>query len=66
MYWRLIAVKRSVGCFLPALGCNALTEIALRVHESNADKRQPKIARFFTMVSGQDSQPAAINRHGGV
>ena len=49
---RFVAVERSIGRLLPTLRRDPLAEISLRVHESDADERQAKVAGLFTMVSG--------------
>src|SRR5437867_6351191 len=61
--WRIQAVERLVDRFLPALGCNPLAEVPLRVHEADTHQRNPEVARFLAMIASQDAQTAAINRN---
>jgi hypothetical protein len=36
-------------------------EIALRIHESNPNERDPQIARLFTVIAGEDTQTTGVN-----
>ncbi len=37
-------------------------EIALRVHEADADEGNPEVARFLAVIAGQYAQPASVDR----
>ncbi len=48
--------------FLPALGRDVLVEVALRVHEADADERHAEVARLLAVVAGEHAQPAGVDR----
>ena len=37
-------------------------EIALRIHEADADERHAEVAGLFAVIAGEHAQPAGINR----
>ena len=37
-------------------------EVALRIHEPDADERQPEVAGFLAMIAGQHAEAAGIDR----
>ena len=47
---------------LPAVGRYPLVKIALWIEEAHADQRHAQVARFLTMVPGQNAESAAIDR----
>jgi hypothetical protein len=55
-------IEGLILCVLPPLGIDTLMEIALRIHEAKSYERDAQIAGLLTMVSGQDTEPTAINR----
>src|SRR5262245_58586564 len=61
MDWRIFPVKRRVSGFLPTFLGDPLAEIALRVHEPDADEWDAEVARFFTMIACQDTQTTAVD-----
>src|SRR6476659_1814560 len=61
MDWRIFPIKCCVSSFLPSFLGNPLAEIALRVHEPDADQRDAKVARFLTMIPRQDAQTTAVD-----
>src|SRR5262245_47292570 len=46
---------------LPSVGRNLLMEVALRIHESNADERHAEVACFLTVIPREHAKPASIN-----
>ena len=49
---------------LPAVGRNALVEVALRVEEPDADQGDAQVAGFLAVIAGQDAQAAAVDGQG--
>ena len=47
---------------LPAVDRNPLVEIALRVHEADADQRHAEVAGFLAVIAGQHTQAAGVDR----
>jgi hypothetical protein len=59
--WRVFPVQLLVRFELPAVGGEPLVEVALGVHEADADKRQPEIARFLAGVPREDAKAAGVD-----
>ena len=51
-----------VALLLPAVIGHALAEVALRVHESDADERQAEVRGFFAVIAGEHAQATRIDR----
>ena len=51
-----------IALFLPAVGRDALVEVALRIHEADADERQAQVARFLAVIAGQHAEAAGVDR----
>jgi len=56
-----IRVERFVDIQLPPLVVDHLAQVALRVHESDSNHRETKVARLFEVVAGEESEPARID-----
>ena len=61
---RLVPVELFIVRFLPAVRVQALAEIALRIHEADADEGKAEIAGLLAVIAGQDSESTAINGDG--
>ena len=59
---RVGPVQPLVVFLLPAVDRDALVEIALRVHEADADQRHAEVARFLAVVAGEHAEAAGVDR----
>ena len=59
---RLGPVQALVGLLLPAFGRHALMEISLRIHEPDADQRDPEVAGLLAVIPGEHTEAAGVNR----
>ena len=59
---RVGPVQALVALFLPAFRRDVLVEVALRVHEADADERHAEIARFLAVIAGEHAEAAGVNR----
>ena len=59
---RVDPVQLFVAFFLPALGGDVLVEIALRIHEADADERHAEIGCFLAVIAGQHAEAPGIDR----
>src|SRR5439155_3373645 len=50
-----------VALLLPAIGIQILPEVALPVHQADADERYAEVTGTFQMVPGQDAEAAGID-----
>ena len=55
-------VEHLVALFLPAVGRNVLVEVALGIHEADADERYAEVARLLAVVARQHAKTAGIDR----
>ncbi len=55
-------VQPLVALLLPALRRHALVEVALGIHEADADERHAEVARFLAVVAGEHAQAARVDR----
>ena len=55
-------VEPLVALLLPAFGGNVLVEVALRVHEPDADERHAEVAGLLAVIAGQHAETARVNR----
>jgi hypothetical protein len=57
--------RREVGhaLLLPALGVEALAEVALGVHQPDGDQRHAEVGRGLEVVAGEDAEAARVLRH---
>ena len=55
-----------VAVLLPPVGAEALVEVALHVHEPDADQRDADVAGGLAVVAGQDAETAGVDRHRAV
>ena len=51
-----------VDLLLPAFGRHALVEVALRIHEADADERHAEVARFLAVIAGEHAEAAGVDR----
>ena len=51
-----------VGLLLPAFRGDALMEIALRVHEPDADERNAEVARLLAVIAREHAEAAGVDR----
>ena len=51
-----------VAFFLPAVVGHALAEVALRIHEADADERQAEVGGFLAVIAGQHAEAARVDR----
>ena len=58
---RIGPVQTLVDFLLPAFGRHGLMKVALRVHEADADERNPEVARFLAVIAGQHAESARVN-----
>jgi len=61
---RVSPVEFLVRLFLPPFCRHVLVEVALRVHEPDANQRHAEVARLLAMVARQDTEPACVNGQG--
>ena len=59
---RVGPVQPLVALFLPAVGRDVLVEVALRVHEADADERHAEVAGFLAVIAGQHAEAARVDR----
>ena len=59
---RVGPVEPLVALFLPPFGGHVLVEVALRIHEADADERHAEVARFLAVIAGQDAETAGVDR----
>ena len=59
---RIGPVQLLVDLFLPPVEGDVLAEIALRIHESDADERHTEVAGFLAVIAGQDPEAAGVDR----
>ena len=62
--WRLHPRQPLVAFLLPAVVRHPLVEVALRIHEADADERHAEIAGLLAVVAGQHAQAAGVDRQG--
>ena len=55
-------VEVLVALLLPAVCRNALVEVALRIHEPDADQRHAEVRRFLAVIAGQHAKTAGVDR----
>ena len=55
-------IQLLVDLLLPAVGRQALMEVALRIHEADADERHAEVARFLAVIARQHAEAAGIDR----
>ncbi len=60
--WRVGPVETLVMLLLPAVGGQPLMEVALRVHEPDADERHSKVARFLAVIAREHAKAAGVDR----
>ena len=51
-----------VAFFLPAVVGHALAEVALRIHEADADERQAEVRGFLAVIAGEHAEAARVDR----
>ena len=51
-----------VALLLPAVVGHPLVEVALRVHEADADERHAQVARLLAVIAGQHAEAAGVDR----
>ena len=59
---RVGPVDALVALFLPAVVGHALVEVALRIHEADADERHAEVAGFLAVIAGQHAEAAGVDR----
>ena len=59
---RVRPVEPLVALFLPAFGRHVLVEVALRIHEADADQRHAEVARFLAVIAGEHAEAAGVDR----
>ena len=59
---RVRPVEALVALFLPAFGGDVLMEVALRVHEADADQRHAEVAGLLAVIAGEHAEAAGVNR----
>ena len=59
--WRVGPFESFVVLLLPAFVRNALVEVALRVHEPDADQRHAEVAGLLAVIAGEHAQAAGID-----
>ena len=59
---RVGPVDALVVFLLPAVVRHALVEVALRIHEADADERHAEVAGFLAVVAGQHAEAAGVDR----
>ena len=59
---RVGPVEPLVALFLPPFGRHVLVEVALRIHEADADERHAEVARFLAVIAGQHAEAAGVDR----
>ncbi len=58
---RVGPVQALVDFLLPAFRGHRLVEVALRIHEPDADQRNPEVARFLAVVAGEHAEAAGVD-----
>ena len=56
-------VVLGVALLLPAVHGEVLAEVALAVHQADADERQAEVAGALQVVAGQHAEAAGVDRH---
>ena len=51
-----------VALLLPAVVGHALAEVALRIHEADADERHAEVGGFLAVIAGQHAEAAGVDR----
>ena len=59
---RVGPVEPLVAFFLPAFRGHVLVEVALRIHEADADQRHAEIARLLAVIAGEGAEAAGVDR----
>ncbi len=59
---RVGPVQAHVDFLLPAFRRHRLVEVALRIHEADADERNPEVARFLAVIAGEHTEAAGVDR----
>ena len=59
---RAVPGQALVRFLLPAFGRDALVEVALRIHEADADERHAEVARFLAVIAGEHAEAAGVDR----
>ena len=57
-----VRVERWVALLLPAVGVEALAEVALGVEQADADERQAEVGGGLQVVAGEDAEAAGVLR----
>ena len=60
--WRVGPIQALVAFFLPAVGGNGLVQVALRIHETDADQRHAEVAGFLAVIARKDAEPSGVDR----
>ena len=55
-----VRVEQQVALLLPAVGVEALAEVAVAVEQAHAHQRHAQVARRLEVVAGQDAQAARV------
>ena len=59
---RVGPVELLVDFLLPAFRRDALAEVALRIHEADADERHAEVAGFLAVIAGEHAEAAGVDR----
>ena len=59
---RVGPVQPLVDFLLPAFRRHRLVEVALRIHEADADERHAEVARFLAVIAGEHAEAAGVDR----
>ena len=59
---RVVPVQALVRFLLPAFRRHALVEVALRIHEADADERHAEVARLLAVIAGEHAEAAGVDR----
>ena len=58
----VLPVEQLVALFLPSFRRHVLMEVALRIHEPDADERHAEVAGLLAVIAGQHAKAARVNR----
>ncbi len=59
---RFMPVQLLVDLLLPPVGRQPLMEVALRIHEADADQRHAEVAGLLAVIAGEHAEAAGIDR----
>ena len=59
---RVLPVQSLVHFLLPPFRRHHLVEVALRVHEADADERNAEVARFLAVIAREHAEAACVDR----